>query len=52
VTDKIHRQKINISIIEAEISDVLKPVKWVARISLINESFKIKLLKPSDLAGK
>ncbi|MBM4272630.1 MAG: hypothetical protein FJ139_10840 [Deltaproteobacteria bacterium] len=52
VTDKIHRQKINISIIEAEISDVLKPVKWVARISLINESFKIRLLKPSDLAGK
>jgi hypothetical protein len=28
----------------------MKPKKWEARISLIDESFNIKLVKPSDMA--
>lgn len=49
VTDRIIRQKINIAVIDDEVSDNLKQKKWDARISLIDESFKIKLIKPADL---
>ncbi len=49
VTDKIIRQKINIVIIDAEVSDTLQPQKWEARISLADESFKIKPVMPDDL---
>jgi hypothetical protein len=45
LTDKIIRQKINITILEEELSDSLKPGKWEARISLADESFNIKLVK-------
>jgi hypothetical protein len=50
LTDKIIRQKINITLIEEELSDSLKPKKWEARMSLVDESFKIKLVKEDDLA--
>ncbi len=46
VTDKIIRKKINISIIDAKLSDTLEPVEWDARISLVDESFNIKLVPP------
>jgi hypothetical protein len=46
LTDKIIRQKINITILEEELSDSLKPGKWEARISLADESFNIKLVNP------
>jgi len=49
LTDKIIRQKINITIIDAELSDTLQPQKWEARISLVDESFKIKQVMPDDL---
>ena len=49
LTDKIIRQKINITIIEEELSDSLKPGKWEARMSLVDESFNIKLVKQGDL---
>ncbi len=49
LTDKIIRQKINISIIQEEISDSLKPLKWEAQVSLVDESFNIKLVKQGDL---
>lgn len=49
VTDKIIRQKINIVLIDAEVTDDMKSRKWEARISLIDESFNIKSIKPSDL---
>jgi len=50
LTDKIIREKINISIIQEELSDSLKPIKWEARMSLVDESFNIKLVKQGDLA--
>ena len=49
VTDRIIRQKINITIIDAEVSDSLQPQKWEARISLVEESFKIKPVMPDEL---
>ena len=48
-TDKIHRQKVTISILEADVTDTLKPDKWTARISILDESFKIKPVDPSDV---
>jgi len=52
LTDKIHREKINIAIIDYELSDTLKPIRWDARISLVTESFNIKLVLPGALAKK
>jgi len=49
LTDKIIRQKINIIIIQEELSDSLKPKKWEARMSLVDESFNIKLVQQGDL---
>ena len=51
LTDKIIREKINITIIEEELSDSLKPKKWEARMSLVDESFNIKLVKQGDLGN-
>jgi hypothetical protein len=48
-TDKIIRQKISITLIDAEVSDAMKPKKWDARIALIDESFNIKPVSPKDL---
>lgn len=49
LTDKIIRQKINITIMQQELSDSLKPIKWEAQVSLVDESFNIKLVKQDDL---
>jgi hypothetical protein len=49
LTDKIIRQKINITILQEELSDSLKPRKWEARMSLVDESFNIKLVKQGDV---
>jgi len=49
LTDKIIRQKINITIIQEELSDSLNPKKWEARMSLVDESFNIKLVRQGDL---
>jgi hypothetical protein len=49
-TDKIIRQKIGIVLIDAEVSDDMKPRKWDARISLIDESFNIKPVSPNEMA--
>jgi hypothetical protein len=49
LTDKIIRQKVNIIVVEEELSDSLKPKKWEARMSLVEESFNIKLVRQGDL---
>jgi hypothetical protein len=49
LTDKIIRQKINVHVLEEELSDSLKPRKWEVRLALVDESFNIKLVKQSDL---
>lgn len=49
LTDKIIRQRINIAVINAELTDNMKPKQWDARISLIDESFNIKMVRPAEL---
>ena len=49
VTDKIVRQKIRLLLIDAEVTDSMKPAKWDARVSLVDESFNIRLVRPSEL---
>jgi len=48
-TDAIERQKINITVIDAEVSDSLKPKTFDARASLVNESFKITPVNPGSV---
>lgn len=49
LSDKILRQRVNIALINAEVTDDMKPKQWNARISLLDESFNIKLVKPAEL---
>ncbi|MBN1546478.1 MAG: hypothetical protein JW902_07460 [Syntrophaceae bacterium] len=49
LTDKIIRQKINIIVFQEDVSDSLQPVKWNAKMSLVDESFNIRLVKKDDL---
>lgn len=49
VTDKIERQKINVVLVDAEVSDSMKPKVWDTRVSLVDESFKIKPVKPEEV---
>lgn len=49
VTDKIHRQKITITVVDAEVSDTLQPTIWDARISLLSESFNIRPVLTKDM---
>lgn len=49
LTDKIIRQKINIMIFQEDVSDSLQPLKWDAKMSLVDESFNIRLVKKDDL---
>ncbi|MEI6306106.1 MAG: hypothetical protein WCP33_04735 [Deltaproteobacteria bacterium] len=49
VTDNIERQKINVTVVDAEVTDTLRPKLWDARISLVDETFKIKPVNPVDV---
>ena len=49
VTDKIERQKFNITVIDADVTDGLKPKVWDARASLVDESFRIRPVSPIDV---
>ena len=49
VTDRIHRQRVDIILLDAEVDDGFRPALWEARISVIDESFKIRQVSPSEL---
>ena len=49
LTDKIMRQKLSIILVDAELTDNLKSKVYDARVTLAEESFKIKDVKPSEL---
>ncbi|NJD39117.1 MAG: hypothetical protein FIA89_12475 [Geobacter sp.] len=49
LTDRIIRQKVGITVIDAEVNDVLKPTAFDARVTVSDESFKIKTVTPADL---
>jgi len=48
-TDRIHRQKINVTVVDADVTDTMKAKVWDTRVSIVDEAFKIKLVKPNDL---
>ncbi len=50
LTDKIVRERVNISIVQEELSDSLRPIKWEANLSVIDESFNVRLVREVDLA--
>lgn len=49
LTDRIIRQKIGITVIDADVTDMLRPKAFDARVAVTDESFKIKTVKPADL---
>ncbi|HOV89617.1 MAG TPA: hypothetical protein PKW07_02785 [Syntrophorhabdaceae bacterium] len=49
LTDKIERQKLNITVLDADLTDALQPKRWVARMSLTDESFNIRLVTPNEI---
>jgi len=51
-TDRIVRQKILVTLVDAEVTDALHPKVWDARVSLIDESFNIRQVRPAELGAK
>jgi len=51
-TDRIVRQKIQVTLVDAEVTDALQPKEWDARVSLIDESFNVRQVRPSELGAK
>jgi len=51
-TDRLLRQRIDILLLDAEVDDTFRPSRWEARISIIDESFKIRQVSPTELEGK
>lgn len=51
LTDKIVRQKISLLLMEAEVDDTMKPKRWEAWVELIEESFNVRLVKPSEVGN-
>lgn len=51
-TDRILRQNIRITLVDAELTDSLRPKSFDARISLLEESFNIRLVRPGELDGR
>lgn len=49
LTDKIVRQKINIILVQDEVSEALQPLRYETRISVVDESFNIRLVRQDDL---
>jgi len=48
-TDRIVRQRIRLTLVDAELTDAMRPKTFDARVSLLEESFNIRLVKPVDL---
>jgi hypothetical protein len=51
LTDKIVRDRISITIVDAELSDAMQPKSWDARVTLVNESFNVRVVKPSEVGN-
>jgi len=49
LTDRIIRQKVNLMVVDADVTETMRPKGFDARVSVVEESFKIKTVKPGDL---
>jgi hypothetical protein len=51
-TDRIVRQRIRLTLVDADLTDALRPKVFDARVSLLEESFNILLVRPAELEGR
>lgn len=49
VTDRLVRQKIQLTLLDAELTDSLQMRSFFGRVSLVDESFKIRLVPPGEI---
>ncbi|UCG38810.1 MAG: hypothetical protein JSV00_00825 [bacterium] len=49
LTDRLIRQRIQVTILDAELTDGLEMRSFFGRISLVDESFKIKVVQPVEV---
>ena len=49
LTDRIIRQRVNLMIVDAEINEQMSPTVFDGRISLSDESFKIRTVTPEEV---
>jgi len=49
LTDRIIRQKVNLMVVDADVTETMRPKGFDARVSVVEESFKIKTVRPGDL---
>lgn len=52
VTDRIIRQKVQITLIDAEVTDSFQPARWDARVSVIDEAFNIRAVTAAEIERK
>jgi hypothetical protein len=48
-TDRVIRQKLNMVLVDADVTDFLQPKAFDARVTLIDESFGVVNVRPDDL---
>jgi len=51
-TDRIARLKVQLTILDADITDTFQPKEWDARVSHLDESFNVRPVRPSELEGR
>ena len=51
-TDRIVRQKIRVTVVDAELADDFRPKQWDARAAMQDESFNVRQVRPSELGSK
>jgi len=49
VTDRLVRQRITLTLLDAELTDSLEMRSFFGRVLLVDESFKIKLVSPDEI---
>jgi len=51
-TDRIVRQKLQVTLVESELDDAFRPARWEARALLVDESFNVRLVRTADIEGR
>jgi len=51
-TDRIIRQKFQVTLLEAELDDAFRTTRWEARASLLDESFNVRPVRTAEIEGR
>ncbi len=51
-TDRIVRQKIQLTVVDASITDDFRPKEWDARATTLDESFNVRQVRPDEMSQK